>query len=377
MAPTRTSSEHTYSDLIMKIMKYSVTALMILGAGGTSQWGTPLLFAQTHKAPDSTPILIAATGRQPVGDPAPTKVGRTAPRELYRKHCLECHDADGRGTSAREITAHVPDFTDTQWHRSRGDSELARIIWDGKKSMMPAMKGKLTKADLDGLVLLIRDFRGGRVQVPEDPVLEEEAGIQSKSIVESEPPGSPWSENGPERGSRMPSETAVRLSHDGLAATRAVYQKFCSRCHGPSGDGSSMRETIPALPDFTSLAWHHQKQDSRLTVAILDGKGKAMPPFQERMDAEVATELVVYLRSLAGLKPAPAQDPLAEFDAQFSKLMAQLETLKRDYHALTMQGSTDEPVSASERRRSVLGVHPIHSRLADSRESRKFTNVEY
>ena len=101
-----------------------------------------------------------------------------------------------------------------------------------------------------------------------------------------------------------------------------------------------MRATIPALPDFTSLAWHRQKQDARLAVAILEGKGKAMPPFQERMDAKVATDLVVYLRSLAGLKPAPAQDPLAEFDAQFRKLMAQLEALKRDYHALTMQGST-------------------------------------
>ena len=85
-----------------------------------------------------------------------------------------------------------------------------RIIWDGKKSMMPGMKGKLTKADVDGLVRLIRDFRGGRVQIPEDPELEEEAGIQSKSIVESEPPGSPSSENGPERSSRTPTETADR-----------------------------------------------------------------------------------------------------------------------------------------------------------------------
>ena len=96
-----------------------------------------------------------------------TNVAGSRSMTLYRRHCIDCHDPDGRSASAREIMSHAPDFTDPQWHRAHGDFELAHVIWEGKKPM-PAMKGQFAMKDVDGLVLLVRGFRGGKLEVPED-----------------------------------------------------------------------------------------------------------------------------------------------------------------------------------------------------------------
>src|SRR5207249_3382010 len=83
---------------------------------------------------------------------------------LYTIHCLECHGSDGRGETARETTPEIPDFTNSTWHQSRGDQDLARAIWAGKKAM-PAMRRKLAGTDVDKLVLLVRAFQGGRQNI--------------------------------------------------------------------------------------------------------------------------------------------------------------------------------------------------------------------
>ncbi len=146
-----------------------------------------------------------------------TDVDDIRSKSLYRRHCIDCHDPDGRSVSARDIVSRAPDFTDPQWHRAHGDFELAHTIWEGKKPM-PAMKRELAMTDVDGLVLLVRRFRGGKLEISEEPHPKEE-----KDKRKTPPPPVQKSscrlglQSGPPR--RHPARTRsarMRLSYSGL-----------------------------------------------------------------------------------------------------------------------------------------------------------------
>jgi mono/diheme cytochrome c family protein len=260
-------------------------------------------------------------------------VGQAELLNLYRKHCIDCHDANGGGSAARELVAHAPDFTDPRWHQAHGDSEIKHVIWEGKKPM-PAMKGRIALADVERLVVLVRGFRGGKLLVPED--------------AEGAEPSEDRNGNSDKQGSSRPAPSTRRpvveepLAGDvarsidmvTMAATQATFTKFCIRCHGSSGDGAPMRSTLPSIPNFHSRPWHEGKSDGSLSFSILEGKGTGMPSFAGRLEETRVRDLVQYLRTLAGMRIASRQEISIEFDQRFERLMTDLETLKRDYYLL-------------------------------------------
>src|SRR4029077_14188707 len=82
--------------------------------------------------------------------------------------------------------------------------------------------------------------------------------------------------------------------------------------------------------------------------SILEGKGSAMPPFSGRIDEPSATELVAFVRSLAGMAPSERRIPDTDFDDRFRKLMIELEKLKRDYRTVSLApGSSQEQKDSS------------------------------
>ncbi len=126
-------------------------------------------------APDS-PIGRVPGGRSPSRlDRTEADQERSKPDELYRTHCMDCHDTDGRGEPSRGIMRTIPDFTRPEWHRDRSNDRLVRSIREGKGSM-PAMKGKLGETEVVQLVSLIRNFDGGRQFVPDE---QENAGLHA------------------------------------------------------------------------------------------------------------------------------------------------------------------------------------------------------
>jgi mono/diheme cytochrome c family protein len=289
-----------------------------------------------------------------------TNVGRSRSITLFRRHCIDCHDSDGRSASAREIMSNAPDFTDPQWHRARGDFELAHAIWEGKKPM-PAMKGELamTMKDVDGLVLLVRGFRGGNLEVPEDPGTP---GENDEPENAPQPPHSPDLPR-PQPAVSPPSGSLGANSNGAPEAipltARTTFQRLCAGCHGSDGDGSPMRASTPSIPDFSLRDWQEKRTNAALTVSILEGKGRGMPPFGDKFDATVVQELVTYVRSFAGPRTEQSQELHAEFDVRFQQLMAEMEALKRDYRAL----SHDDPFAPSNRSSStgsssVVGSSP-------------------
>jgi mono/diheme cytochrome c family protein len=323
------------------MMKYAVrlpgARQAFVGMGGIVAIAGSCMMAQASAPPasarpsrsDDTPL---SGGKVEAGPD-----GATESIKLFRQHCIDCHDADGRGESAREISSGAPDFTDPRWHASRADHELARVIWTGKKSM-PSMKTKLTREHIDKLVTLIRGFRGGRQRINEEYAVAE--SVRAEPHLEPLQASALRTDHSP-----APAAGATRLSETPPGPAHLVFQRYCVRCHGAGGDGSSQRSNFHSIPDFTSKTWQEQHGESSMKLSILEGKGSAMPPFGGRIDEQAATELVAFLKSLAGMAPARRQNSSHGFDDRFQRLMEELEALKREYRTLS---------SAAERRNDVL-----------------------
>ena len=78
--------------------------------------------------------------------------------KLYASACARCHGTDGKG-GARPDAGRAPrNFHDADFHASRTDEELKRVILDGKDTTMPAYRGKFTDAQLTQLVAHLRSF---------------------------------------------------------------------------------------------------------------------------------------------------------------------------------------------------------------------------
>src|SRR5262249_182033 len=62
------------------------------------------------------------------------------------------------------------------------------------------------------------------------------------------------------------------------------------------GTGSGARGAMPDLPDLTDGSWRKRRSEAQLLGSILDGKGKDMPPWREKISEQEARGLVGYVR---------------------------------------------------------------------------------
>jgi mono/diheme cytochrome c family protein len=86
---------------------------------------------------------------------------------------------------------------------------------------------------------------------------------------------------------------------DGSEAAGQLYRQHCQRCHGDDGKGDGDQPGLPARPDFTRSAWQQQRSDAQLLASLLDGKGKSMPSFRDRLSEVQAKSLIAHLRAFA------------------------------------------------------------------------------
>lgn len=105
---------------------------------------------------DVSPDLAAQTAVAPA---VRERNGRLRAAEgLYRRFCLRCHEADGRGTQTRPRMPTLPDFADATWHSSRTDAQLVAGILNGRGQNMPAFEDRLSAEQARDLVAFIRSF---------------------------------------------------------------------------------------------------------------------------------------------------------------------------------------------------------------------------
>ena len=239
---------------------------------------------------------------------------------LFRTHCLECHAANGRGES---LFPSIPDFTDARWQASQTDEQMHRAILEGKGKSMPAMKGKLSAADVTNLLGLIRNFRGGRQLISEDEETHEPPGVSA----------GPTPAVARSSGPRAPDPPAI------AARTAApLFQRSCRVCHGADGKGEVQRTAMPEIPDFSTRTWQERRGRVELTVSILEGRGTHMPGFGDKLSAAQARELVEFVRTFGPAAPQSADRPAGDFDIRLSQLQAEFEALRREYRSVSPPG---------------------------------------
>jgi len=226
---------------------------------------------------------------------------------LFRARCAECHGENGRGTSVRQLSPEIPDFTDVKWQAARSDSQLRHSILEGKGAAMPSMRTELADREVDQMVVQIRSFGA----IPR--------AKQTRSPLPKVTPSPP----SPAQGQLGPSsaESAPNLSHG-----ETIYRTYCATCHGATGTGDVIRQNMPAIPDFTNPAWHASHSDARVQVSVLDGRGTLMPSFRGRVSDSELKNLVGYLRRFGD---RGADRPSDDFAKQFQELQSQFRELEK------------------------------------------------
>jgi quinol-cytochrome oxidoreductase complex cytochrome b subunit/mono/diheme cytochrome c family protein len=113
----------------------------------------------------------APPAKQPSPSPASAEVAaRTrVATGLYRQFCLVCHGADGRGSEMRASMPTIPNFTDGSWQEGVVVPQLVASILDGKGTLMPAFRGRITDDQGQDLGAYVRAFGPVELAQPQVP----------------------------------------------------------------------------------------------------------------------------------------------------------------------------------------------------------------
>jgi mono/diheme cytochrome c family protein len=114
---------------------------------------------------------------------APMAAKFPAAGQLFQRHCVKCHGADGTGSPARADKPNIPDFTAGSWQAKRSDAQLLGSILDGKGSTMPAFRTKLKEEQVRALIAHVRVFATKTDHSEQDPVASTSTGP-----ADAEPP---------------------------------------------------------------------------------------------------------------------------------------------------------------------------------------------
>jgi mono/diheme cytochrome c family protein/uncharacterized membrane protein len=218
----------------------------------------------------------------------------------------------------------IPNFTDASWQGRRSEAQLQASILEGKGQGMPSFRGKLNEQQARDLTTHVRSFgpttdKPGPDK-PKGPTsagsFEEEFRRLQQEMEELKKQSRELFKESPGRAPSRPSESqqdeVARMSappEAGTPAVRELFRRHCVKCHGADGTGSQGRDRLPEIPDFTNAPWQARRSDGQLLASIIDGKGKEMPPFREKISEEQARDLAAYVRTLAPATEAPAWEP--------------------------------------------------------------------
>ena len=123
-------------------------------------------------APPPTEPAIVPGVKPPL--PPPKSSEATAARlrvatGLFRNYCVICHGPDGRGSEMRASMPAIPDFTSRAWQEGVDTPQLVVAILDGKGTLMPAFRGRVSDDQARDLAAYVRAFGPARPAPSEPP----------------------------------------------------------------------------------------------------------------------------------------------------------------------------------------------------------------
>lgn len=78
---------------------------------------------------------------------------------LYAKHCASCHGKDGRSKTFKAKFNHARNLTESGWQDAVSDERIFNSIANGRGGKMPGFAKKMSEAEMDSLVSLVRGLR--------------------------------------------------------------------------------------------------------------------------------------------------------------------------------------------------------------------------
>jgi mono/diheme cytochrome c family protein/uncharacterized membrane protein len=298
--------------------------------------------------------------------PAAPSDGPDVAGRLYHEYCQRCHGADGKGDGDQPGLPARPDFTRRGWQQQRKDAQLVVSILDGKGTGMPSFRDRLGEAQATTLVAHVRAFAPARSSAPATPPaaptaapdqfdkewrrLQDNYDELKKQMKELD--------SAPRRPAKAASGAAKgRAEADGAdetaRSTGALYREHCQRCHGADGRGGRDQPDLGSRPDFASSDWQKRRDDDQLLRSILDGKGKEMPPWREKISEEQARGLVAYVRAFAPAGKTSGEEgrtkpPLDDWGERQRRLREDVDDLQRQVRQLAKASPDREPSKPSE-----------------------------
>ena len=85
---------------------------------------------------------------------ARVRVGQT----IFRQFCFACHGTDGTGSLMRRAMPPIPDFTSETFQKTHTNAQIWVSILEGKGTLMPANRGRVTEDQARDLAAYVRTF---------------------------------------------------------------------------------------------------------------------------------------------------------------------------------------------------------------------------
>jgi high-affinity iron transporter len=154
---------------------------------------------------------------------------------------------------------------------------------------------------------------------------------------------------------------ALRHSAAQVAEGEGLYVQGCASCHGAtgSGDGSMARALSTLPPELSSFAWHAERSDSQLVLAVRDGKVGTPMPATRNLNATELESVVAYLRSLPIRQRALAASAAESADGVAAAGRTVISILDQALNALRNSQADD---AADRGMDAYIAFEPIESR---------------
>jgi mono/diheme cytochrome c family protein len=80
-------------------------------------------------------------------------------RATFESRCATCHGKDGRAKTLKAKFNKARDLTDAAWQSEASDERIYNSIANGRGKKMPAFAKKLSRAEMDALVVHVRSLK--------------------------------------------------------------------------------------------------------------------------------------------------------------------------------------------------------------------------
>ncbi len=90
----------------------------------------------------------------------------------------------------------------------------------------------------------------------------------------------------------------VPASPESIAAGKRVYQRLCTKCHGPEGRGDGEAATGAQPSDLTAPTLQYGSTDGEMFSVLRHGTSRDMESYAERISESDMWNVINYVKSL-------------------------------------------------------------------------------